>query len=73
MEFCGIHCENPFFLSSSIVGSNYEMVKKAFEMGWGGVAFKTIGTFIPNEVSPRFDILKKEGLPFVGLKNIEHI
>jgi len=73
MEFCGIHCENPFFLSSSIVGSNYEMVKKAFEMGWGGVAFKTIGTFIPNEVSPRFDILKKEGLPFVGLKNIEQI
>lgn len=73
IEFCGVTCENPFFLSSSIVGSNYEMVAKAFEMGWAGVAFKTIGVFIPNEVSPRFDILRKEGLPFVGLKNIEQI
>lgn len=32
VEFCGVHCENPFFLSSSVVGSNYEMVAKAFEM-----------------------------------------
>ena len=37
IEFCGVHCENPFFLSSSVVGSNYEMVAKAFEMGWSGV------------------------------------
>ena len=31
IHFCGIECENPFFLSSSVVGSNYEMVAKAFE------------------------------------------
>lgn len=43
IDFCGVHCENPFFLSSSVVGSNYEMVAKAFDMGWAGVAFKTIG------------------------------
>nr|WP_024836086.1 NAD-dependent dihydropyrimidine dehydrogenase subunit PreA [Clostridium sp. 12(A)] len=73
IEFCGIPCENPFFLSSSVVGSNYEMVAKAFEMGWAGVAFKTIGTFVPKEVSPRFDALRKEALPFVGFKNIEQI
>ena len=73
IEFCGVKCENPFFLSSSVVGSNYEMVAKAFEMGWAGVAFKTIGTFVPNEVSPRFDHLRKEALPFVGFKNIEQI
>ncbi len=73
IDFCGVKCENPFFLSSSVVASNYEMVAKAFDMGWAGVAFKTIGTFISNEVSPRFDTLRKEALPFVGLKNIEQI
>ena len=73
IDFCGVHCENPFFLSSSVVASNYEMIAKAFDMGWAGVAFKTIGTFVPEEVSPRFDTLHKEALPFVGFKNIEQI
>ncbi len=73
IEFCGVQCENPFFLSSSVVGSNYEMVAKAFEMGWAGVAFKTIGILVPKEVSPRFDALRKENVPFVGFKNIEQI
>lgn len=73
IDFCGVHCENPFFLSSSVVGSNYEMVSKAFDMGWSGVAFKTIGMFVPNEVSPRFAALEKEETPFVGFKNIEQI
>ncbi len=73
IDFCGVKCENPFFLSSSVVGSNYEMVAKAFEMGWAGVAFKTIATFSANEVSPRFDALRKEAVPFVGFKNIEQI
>lgn len=73
INFCGIQCENPFFLSSSVVGSNYEMVAKAFEMGWAGVAFKTIGTFTPEEVSPRFEALRKEAVPFIGFENIEQI
>ncbi len=73
VDFCGVHCENPFFLSSSVVGSNYEMVAKAFDMGWAGVAFKTIGLFVPNEVSPRFAAMEKENTPFVGFKNIEQI
>lgn len=73
IDFCNVHCENPFFLSSSVVGSNYEMVAKAFEMGWAGVAFKTIGMFVPKETSPRFTALTKESVPFVGFKNIEQI
>lgn len=72
-HLCGVRCENPFFLSSSVVGSNYEMVAKAFESGWAGVAFKTVGMFVPNEVSPRFARLDKEDTPFVGFKNIEQI
>lgn len=73
IDFCGIHCENPFFLSSSVVGSNYDMVARAFDMGWAGVAFKTIGFFVPDEVSPRFATLEKEDNPFIGFKNLEQI
>jgi dihydropyrimidine dehydrogenase (NAD+) subunit PreA len=73
IDFLGVKCENPFFLSSSPVGSNYEMVKKAFETGWGGVYYKTIGIFIPDECSPRFDSVTKEGTPFIGFKNMEQI
>lgn len=72
-DLCGVRCENPFFLSSSVVGSNYEMVAKAFDEGWAGVAFKTIGMFTPNEVSPRFSEIDKEDTAFVGFKNIEQI
>ncbi|WP_252232232.1 NAD-dependent dihydropyrimidine dehydrogenase subunit PreA [Clostridium sp. ZBS15] len=73
IEFCGVKCENPFFLSSSPVGNCYEMCAKAFEAGWAGVMFKTIGFFMPNEVSPRFDSLRKEATSFVGFKNMEQI
>jgi len=73
IEFCGVVCENPFFLSSSVVSSNYDMVARAFTMGWAGAAFKTIGTFVPQEVSPRFSTIRKEGNSFIGFKNIEQI
>ncbi|MDD6550980.1 MAG: NAD-dependent dihydropyrimidine dehydrogenase subunit PreA [Lachnospiraceae bacterium] len=69
----GVRFENPFLLSSSVIGSNYEMVAKAFRMGWAGVAFKTIGMFIPEETSPRFAALSKEENTFVGFKNLEQI
>lgn len=73
IEFCGIKCENPFFLSSSVVGNNFEMCAKALEMGWAGVVFKTIGFYVAKEVSPRFDTIGKEGTPFIGFKNLEQI
>lgn len=73
IDYLGVKCENPFFLSSSPVGSNYDMVAKAFESGWGGVFFKTIGIFIADECSPRFDNNIKEGTPWVGFKNMEQI
>ena len=73
LDFLGVKCENPFFLSSSPVGSNYDMVAKAYEAGWGGVYYKTIGFFIPNECSPRFDVTYKENLPWIGFKNMEQI
>lgn len=73
IKYLGVDCLNPFFLSSSPVGSNYEMVAKCFETGWGGVMYKTIGIFVADECSPRFDQTNKEGLPWVGFKNMEQI
>ncbi len=73
IEYLGVKCENPFFLSSSPVGGNYDMVAKAFETGWGGVFFKTIGIFVADECSPRFDQNDKTGMPWIGFKNMEQI
>lgn len=73
IEFLGVKCENPFFLSSSPVCSNYDMIKKAFEAGWAGVYYKTLGIFIPDECSPRFDIGRKESAVWTGFKNMEQI
>ena len=73
VDFCGIHCENPFFLSSSIVAGDYEMCARALKAGWGGVVFKTVGFFTPDEVSPRFDITGQHGRQFDGFKNLEQI
>ena len=70
IDFCGIPCENPFFLASSAVCTNYEMVARAFEAGWGGVFYKTICLQEIHEVSPRFDAV---GKPFVGFRNMEQL
>lgn len=70
IDFCGITCENPFFLASSAVCTNYEMVAHAFEVGWAGVFYKTICFQDINEVSPRFDAV---GQPFVGFRNMEQL
>ena len=71
LEFCGVECENPFFLASAPIANNYEMIARALDAGWGGVVFKTVGFFVADEVSPRFDQIKKEGTPFLGFKNLE--
>lgn len=75
IEFCGIKCENPFFLASSAVCTNYEMVARAFDAGWGGVFYKTICIQEINEVSPRFDAVhsgSKAG-DFYGFRNMEQL
>ena len=70
ITFCGIPCENLFFLASSAVCTNYEMVARAFEQGWAGVFYKTICKQEIREVSPRFDAVK-EGTSFAGFRNME--
>ena len=74
IDFCGIHCVNPFFLASSAVCTNYEMVARAFEMGWAGVFYKTICLQEIHEVSPRFDACQQEGTAdFYAFRNMEQL
>ncbi len=72
-EICGVKLENPFLLSSSIVGSRYEMLKRAFEYGWAGASVKTICVMPIQESSPRFSTLKDYDGTFLGFKNIEQL
>ena len=69
----GFELENPFFLSSSVVGSNYEMISNAFNAGWGGVTYKTISYIDIHEASPRFSAIKDENGNIQGFKNIEQL
>ena len=73
MHFCGVACENPFFLGSSVIASNYAMCASALNAGWGGLVYKTISVMRLQEVSPRFDCIGKEGTPFVGFRNLEQL
>lgn len=75
IDFCGIPCENPFFLASSAVCTNYEMVARAFEAGWAGVFYKTICLQEIREVSPRFDAVHYNGRhgDFYGFRNMEQL
>ena len=73
ISFCDMVCENPFFLASSAICTNYDMVARALEAGWAGVFYKTITKAEIREVSPRFDAVRKEGTPFVGFRNMEQL
>ncbi len=75
IHFCGIPCENPFFLASSAVCTNYEMVARAFDAGWAGVFYKTICMQEIKEVSPRFDAMHNNAThgDFYGFRNMEQL
>jgi dihydropyrimidine dehydrogenase (NAD+) subunit PreA len=75
IEFCGIKFENPIMLSSSPVSNTGEMVGRAFDAGFAGVVFKTIGS--PNvkiiHPAPRMATYDIPGKQLIGLQNVEQI
>lgn len=76
VEFCGVHFENPFCLSSSPVGNHAEMCARAFDAGWGGIAYKTLNVEKSFKVvmpSPRLNAYHYNDKRFVGLQNAEQI
>ncbi|MBQ7183003.1 MAG: NAD-dependent dihydropyrimidine dehydrogenase subunit PreA [Clostridia bacterium] len=72
-DICGIPLENPFLLSSSVVGSTYDMCARAFEAGWAGVSFKTVCSLDIHEASPRFSAVTGDSGGIIGFKNIEQL
>jgi dihydropyrimidine dehydrogenase (NAD+) subunit PreA len=73
VEFCGRRFLNPFLLSSSPVSNSAEMIVRAFEAGWSGVAYKSMVTdrLIPAHPSPRMVDYRVDGQRLVGLQNVE--
>jgi len=72
MNFAGIRCPNPFWLASAPPTNCGEQVMRAFDAGWGGAVWKTIGEPITN-VSSRYSSVDWAGQRMMGLNNIELI
>jgi len=56
IDFCGIKSPNPFWLASAPPTNSAYQVARAFDAGWGGAVWKTIGEPIVN-VSSRYSAL----------------
>jgi dihydropyrimidine dehydrogenase (NAD+) subunit PreA len=70
--FAGIRCPNPFWLASAPPTNCGEQIMRAFDAGWGGAVWKTIGEPITN-VSSRYSSVDWNGQRMMGLNNIELI
>ncbi len=71
-NFCGIKSPNPFWLASAPPTNSGEQVMRAFDAGWGGAVWKTLGEPIVN-VSSRFGSIDYGNAKAIGFNNIELI
>ncbi|KHF41366.1 NAD-dependent dihydropyrimidine dehydrogenase subunit PreA [Halalkalibacter okhensis] len=71
-SFAGITSPNPFWLASAPPTNSGYQVQRAFEAGWGGAVWKTLGDPILN-VSSRFAAVSFNGQRVAGFNNIELI
>src|SRR6478609_6613407 len=71
-NFLGIKSPNPFWLASAPPTDKKINVLRAFEAGWGGVVWKTLGTQVKN-VSSRYSSVDFNGTRMMGFNNIELI
>jgi dihydropyrimidine dehydrogenase (NAD+) subunit PreA len=72
VSFCGIESPNPFWLASGPPANTAGQVMRAFDAGWGGAVWKTIGEPIINTTS-RYGAVDLNGVKVMGLNNIELI
>ena len=74
-EFLGIRSPNPFWLASAPPTDKAYNVNRAFEAGWGGVVWKTLGEDPPivNVNGPRYGALHANDRRVIGFNNIELI
>ncbi len=73
-NFAGIRSPNPFWLASAPPTDKEYNVVRAFEAGWGGVVWKTLGEDPPIvNVSSRYGAVSWGGQRIAGFNNIELI
>jgi len=73
--FAGVKSPNPFWLASAPPTDKAYNVNRAFEAGWGGVVWKTLGEDPPivNVNGPRYGALHSNDRRVIGFNNIELI
>lgn len=72
IDFGGIKTPNPFWLASAPPSNSGAQVHRAFEAGWGGAVWKTIGAPVLN-VSNRYGAWHYGGQKMLGINNVELI
>src|SRR5258708_5199536 len=72
IDFCGVRSPNPFWLASGPPSNTAYQVMRAFDAGWGGAVWKTIGEPIINTAS-RYGSIDLKNERMIGLNNIELI
>jgi dihydropyrimidine dehydrogenase (NAD+) subunit PreA len=75
-DFVGIKSPNPFWLASAPPTDKEYNVRRAYEAGWGGVVWKTLGEDGPPVVNvngPRYGAVYGADRRLLGLNNIELI
>jgi len=72
INFCGIESPNPFWLASGPPTNSGDQIMRAFDRGWGGAVWKTLGNPAVN-VNSRYAALSHGRNKIIGLNNIELI
>ncbi|EXX85010.1 dihydropyrimidine dehydrogenase [Paenibacillus darwinianus] len=72
VDFAGIRSPNPFWLASAPPTNTGYQVQRAFEAGWGGAVWKTLGNPVINTTA-RFAGLHLGAQRVAGFNNIELI
>jgi len=72
IDFAGVRSPNPFWLASAPPTNSAYQINKAFEYGWGGAVWKTIGDPVLN-VSNRYGAFEYGGNRLVAINNVELI
>ncbi len=72
ISFAGIRSPNPFWLASAPPTNSGAQVHRAFEAGWGGAVWKTIGPPVLN-VSNRYGAWHYGSQRMLGINNVELI
>jgi dihydropyrimidine dehydrogenase (NAD+) subunit PreA len=72
VTFAGISSPNPFWLASGPPTNTYDQVARAFDTGWGGAVWKTVGEPVLNVYS-RYGSVDLGPNRMMGFNNIELI